>query len=42
LTPVGDETDVTWQMMTPKSLVTRIMAIFVKTDRMIGLAQRSA
>lgn len=36
LTAVGDETDVTWQMMTPKSLVTRIMGIFVSMDKMIG------
>ena len=36
LTAVGDGTDVTWQMMTPKSLVTRIMGIFVKMDKMIG------
>jgi uncharacterized protein YndB with AHSA1/START domain len=32
----GDSTDVTWTMVGPKTLVTKIMGIFKSMDKMIG------
>jgi hypothetical protein len=36
LTPAGSGTDVTWRMVGPKTLATKVMGIFTSMDRMIG------
>ena len=36
LEPSGDATVVTWSMTGPKSFMTRVMGIFMSTDKMVG------
>lgn len=36
LTPAGSGTEVTWTMVGPKTLATRVMGIFTSMDKMIG------
>lgn len=36
LEPVADGTRVTWQVLTPKTFLTRIMGVFMNLDKMVG------
>lgn len=36
LTPAGDATRVTWTMVAPKTLMSRIMGVFMSMDKMVG------